>query len=59
MANYSLKTAQNGEKNMLDVAETIIKKDCWGESIWWGAFQVKIQEEASPQRELLVRLPPR
>ena len=59
MANYSLKTAQKGEKDMLDVAETIIKEECWGESIWWGAFQVTIQEEASPQKEPLVRLHPR
>ena len=58
MANYSLKTAQKGEKDMLDVAETIIKEDCWGESMVRG-FSGSIQEEASPQREPLVHLPPR
>lgn len=49
MANYSLKTAQKGEKDMLGVVENM-KEDYWEESMRWEAFQVMFQEEASLQR---------
>ena len=58
MANYSLKTAQNGEKDTLD-GRSHHKRGLLGGVNMVGAFQVTIQEEASPQREPLVHLPPR
>lgn len=43
MTNYSLKTAQKGEKDMLDVVETIIKEDYWGESMVGGLFSLRFR----------------
>ena len=43
MANYSLKTAPKGEKDMLGVMETIIKETYWRESMLGGLFRLRFR----------------